>query len=494
MQLVAYGAQDLYLTGSPEITFFKSIYKRHTNYSLEAIEQTFNGQVGFGKRVSCTISRNGDLITNMYLEVVMEADGATWFPVEALVKEVELEIGGQKIDRHYSDWFRIYDELFRAGTQKNAYFRMTNFPNEDQIVGTPIKRRLYLPLIFFFNKEPGMALPLIALQFHEVKVHFTFATIAEIDGISSNTDLDATLYCDYVYLDSEERKKMASSNHEMLIEQLQFTGNESVTLGANKVQKNIRLNFNHPVKYLAWVVRGDKHGIYNNSHAFPWTEELNSVQEVSEDMLDEEATKNILTAKYGWSASDVDAAIASLQMGQPMTLANGNLATDAQKKQFIMNRQFLFTGEGSYIDDTYAPMYSAKLQLNGHDRFSERKGSFFNQVQPYQCCRTLPAGGIYMYSFALDPSKHQPTGTANFSRIDNATLQLTFKGLKDEYKNAKNIESEEFTVNNRYNLRDIKVFAVNYNVLRIMSGMGGLFAIARRFAKMTVTAAIAAAA
>jgi Large eukaryotic DNA virus major capsid protein/Major capsid protein N-terminus len=476
MQLVAYGAQDLYLTGEPEITFFKNIYKRHTNYSVEAIEQTFSGQVGFGKRVSCTISRNGDLITNMYLEVVMEADGATWFPVEALVKEVELEIGGQKIDRHYSDWFRIYDELFRTGTQKNAYFRMTNFPNEDQVIGTPIKRRLYLPLIFFFNKEPGMALPLIALQFHEVKVHFTFANASEIDGLKvGSSDLDATLYADYVYLDTEERKRFASSNHELLIEQLQFTGNESITLGPNKVQKNIRLNFNHPVKYLAWVVKGNKHGMYNNAHPFPWNEDLKDengdlVYEVSEDALDEQATKDILTsAAKGWSASEVENIFAAIKDGNPLPVPDGKTIAD-----FYLHRQYKFTGEGSYIDDTYAPLYSAKLQLNGHDRFSERKGSFFNQVQSYQCCQSLPAAGIYMYSFALEPRKHQPTGTCNFSRIDNATLQLTFKSLSTATKNAKNIESDNSTVTNRYDLRDVKVYAVNYNVLRIMSGMGGL--------------------
>lgn len=484
MQLVAYGAQDLYLTGDPEITFFKAIYKRHTNYSLESIEQTFNGQVGYGKRVSCTISRNGDLLTNMYLEVVMEADGASWFPVEALVKEVELEIGGQKIDRHYSDWFRIYDELFRAGTQKNAYFRMTNFPHEDQIIGSPIKRRMYLPLLFFFNKEPGMALPLIALQFHDVKVHFNFAQHTEINGIrskdgsssssssSSPPELDATLYADYVYLDAEERKIFASSNHELLIEQLQFTGNESVQLSSTKVQKNIRLNFNHPVKYLAWVVKGDKHGIYNNSHPFPWTEDLTDV-EVSEDRLNSAKTLALLKGK-GWSDADVTAAIDSMNKNTEIKNSTGSPQTAEKKKEFYQLRQYDFTGEGSYIDDTYAPMFSAKLQLNGHDRMSERKGTYYNQVQPYQCCQSMPAAGIYMYSFALEPKKHQPTGTCNFSRIDNATLQLTFKEINDSVVNAKNVSDDSKTVNNRYGLRDIKVFAVNYNVLRIMSGMGGL--------------------
>lgn len=483
MQLVAYGAQDLYLTGEPEITFFKSVYKRHTNYSSEAIEQTFNGQVGFGKRVSCTISRNGDLITNMYLEVTMKADGASWFPVEALVKEVELEIGGQKIDRHYSDWFRIHDELFRTGTQKNSYFRMTNFPHEDQIKGTSITRRMYLPLIFFFNKDAGMALPLIALQFHEVKLHFTFASASEIDGISPNSEIDATLYVDYIYLDTEERKRFASSNHELLIEQLQFTGNESIILGTSKQQKNIRLNFNHPVKYLAWVVKGNKHGIYNNSHAFPWPGDLSPSQDVTEDMIDVEATK-VAMKKMRPSLTESD--IQALIVSNGRTLSGGEPSSEEITELFYQYRQYKFTGEGSYIDDAYAPLYEAKLQLNGHDRFSARKGSYFNQVQPFQCCQSMPAAGIYMYSFALEPRKHQPTGTCNFSRIDNATLQLTFKSTLNEFTNAKNLETEDVTVNNRYDLRDVKVYAVNYNVLRVMSGIKTKPATFRSFGKRNV--------
>lgn len=165
MQLVAYGAQDVYLTGSPSITFFKLVYRRHTSFALEAIEQVFNGTTGFGRKVSATVSRNGDLVTTAYLEITLKrntgTDNEPFYPAEAFVKEIELEIGGQRIDRVYSDWYRIYDELFRTDAEKDAYKRMTNFD-----AGAPDEqvRRFYLPLIFFFNNNAGLALPLIALK------------------------------------------------------------------------------------------------------------------------------------------------------------------------------------------------------------------------------------------------------------------------------------------------------------------------------------------
>ena len=160
MQLVAYGAQDIYLTGSPQITFFKTIYRRHTNFAIESIEQTFNGTVGWGKKVSTTISRNGDLITDVFLEITLKKSGDTFYPAEALVSDIELEIGGQRIDKHYADWFRVFDSLFRKDAEAKQYRRLTDFV-DGEAVGTV--KRFYLPLIFFFSRSPGLALPLIAL-------------------------------------------------------------------------------------------------------------------------------------------------------------------------------------------------------------------------------------------------------------------------------------------------------------------------------------------
>ena len=352
MQLVAYGAQDIYLTGSPQITFFKVVYRRHTNFAMESIEQTFNGSVAVGNRVTCTISRNGDLVHRMWLQGDCTANTSGRVG-HALVDNVELEIGGQKIDKHYGDWLEAWSQLTLSEGHKTGYETMTL-----NTVADGANKAFYVPLQFWFCRNPGLALPLIALQYHEVKVNLTFG---KPTGVSA---LTCSLWCDYIYLDTDERRRFAQVSHEYLIEQLQFTGDEVIGVGSN----NVRLNFNHPVKELVWV---------------------------------------------------------AYKSGE-------NLAG---------NKAFQEAGTTDM-----------KLQLNGHDRFAARAAAYFNKVQPYQHHTRVPAGNVYVYSFALKPEEHQPSGTCNFSRIDNATLVVSGKAANDV----------------------LKVFAVNYNVLRVMSGMGGL--------------------
>ena len=450
MQLVAMGAQDVYLTGNPQITFFKVVYRRHTNFSKECIAQTFNGsvpQTGEGS-VTCTLARNGDLVQEIYLKATLNADDAnanthididalsgtadietsgtlpgvghkisftksittpidgevitaesryivtsagtgkfsvkdendnpvTWtavtnggnndvtipasckYKVEGididkditnLIKTVEVEIGGQKIDKHYSQWLDIYNELFETSHDyRNA-----------MSLGTPGNNKtVYIPLRFWFNRNPGLALPLIALQYHEVKV------LMNLNVPTNSSMSDASLLVNYLYLDTDERRRFAQVSHEYLIEQVQHTGVEN--------EGPITMNFNHPVKALFWTAGANP----------------------------------------------------------------GNV----------------------------------KLQLNGHDRAAIQPHDYYHLVQPYEsglghCGKSLnndtriwgpvvntgDHNNVGMYSFCLKPAEHQPSGTCNFSRIDNARLNIA------------NVSSS----NNLY------LFAMNYNVLRIMSGMGGL--------------------
>ena len=451
MQLVAMGAQDVYLTGNPQITFFKVVYRRHTNFSKECIAQTFNGsvpQTGEGS-VTCTLARNGDLVQEIYLKATLNAsndgtpvnidntvfstpdvitvthgfsddeivlftntitlvDGTTTLikgnhrykvanvngstssfglteldgtavPIAAagdhtvpalttvategdaidrditnLIKTVEVEIGGQKIDKHYSQWLDIYNELFETSHDyRNA-----------MSLGTPGNNKtVYIPLRFWFNRNPGLALPLIALQYHEVKV------LMNLNVPTNSSMSDASLLVNYLYLDTDERRRFAQVSHEYLIEQVQHTGPETDT--------TVDMNFNHPVKALFW------------------------------------------------------------------------------------------TGSGS----NSAVLGAAKLQLNGHDRAAEQPHDYYHLVQPYEsglghCGKSLnnntriwgdvvntsANNNVGMYSFCLKPAEHQPSGTCNFSRIDNARLNID--GVTSDNK--------------------LYLFAMNYNVLRIMSGMGGL--------------------
>ena len=398
VRTVAYGAQDIYLTGNPSITFWKTVYRRYTSFALESIEQTFNGTVDFGKKISCTISRNGDLVSTMFLEVTMKkAATASYYPAENFVKEVELEIGGQRIDKHYADWFRIYDELFRTGDEKLAYRRMVDFDRPAAAQDTAVTKRFYVPLIFFFNKTPGLALPLIALQYHEVKLNFTLASAAEmaLNGVDTTSTPTAALYVTYVFLDTDERRRYAQTSHEFLITQLQHTGPETLAPGASARTTNVRLNYNHPTRFLAWAVKGTNHGEFT-----------------------------------------------------------------------LRNR-----GE---VSDKFAPLKAVKLQLNGLDRFSERRGSYFSQVQPYEHLKARPGAGVYMYNFGLRPDETQPSGSCNLSRIDNATLVVTTKagsvGLTGDVE--ANIVTEDDTLANiSGNLTNLLVFAENFNVLRVMSGI-----------------------
>jgi hypothetical protein len=362
MQLVAYGAQDIYLSGNPQITFFKVVYRRHTNFSMESIEQTFNGNANFGKKVTCTISRNGDLIHRIYLQAELPSEGAAWAG-HKLVKSVEIEIGGQRIDKHYGDWLHIWNELSQTAGHWDGYKQMVEGgPSDRDDSDNSLMTKdnvVFVPLQFWFCRNPGLALPLIALQYHEVKINIEFGEASDVLLVpGTNDQLDsASLYVDYIYLDTDERRRFAQVSHEYLIEQLQFTGDETAS---NK----IKLNFNHPVKELIWVEK-----------------------------------------------------------------------------------------ESNVVGDYTTTYESAKLQLNGHERFSVRKPQYFQLVQPYQHHERVPVNtGINVYSFALKPEEHQPSGTCNMSRIDNATLNLA-------------------TVDTT---NTVKVFAVNYNVLRVMSGMGGL--------------------
>jgi len=408
LQLVAYGAQDVYLTGNPQITFFKVVYRRHTNFAIEAIAQTFNGTPAYGNRVTCQISRNGDLIHRMYLSLLVPNDTSVCAGYGLrIIDNVEIEIGGQKIDKHYSHWLYIWNELSLPKSKRDGYNKMVGMSGGTGLSG----RTLYIPLEFWFCRNVGLALPLIALQYHEVKLNIQFETGANCSG--TNTALTATdfptatLWVDYIFLDTDERRRFAQLSHEYLIEQLQFTGSESVTAGT---KLNPKLTFNHPCKELVWFIRKTL------------------------------TATNAGTKNNNWFNYTTD----TTRITVPYT--------------YNVNRQTLRTTATTSNDPLTKNIVSkAKLTLNGNERFSERSGAYFNLVQPFQHHENVPSNaGINVYSFALKPEEHQPSGTLNMSRIDTATLNLEYDS----------IGTTDTAI--------LNVYAVNYNVLRILSGMGGL--------------------
>ena len=446
LQLVAYGAQDVYLTGNPQITFFKVVYRRHTNFAIESIRQSFNGTAKFGNTITCQISRNGDLINRVYVEIsVPSLSGVTGTPALKyvnylglrLLKSVVIEIGGQQIDKHYADWLYIWNELSLPVGKRYAYDMMVG---ADCDLVSAAATKLYVPLEFWFCRNVGLALPLIALQYHEVKLKIDFEAKAKCfnrttndtggayAGTFSGTDIsDCVIWVDYIFLDTDERRRFAQLSHEYLIEQLQFTGLESLSAGRNR----IKLNFNHPCKELVWIAKKDTTQANQSAYWYNYT---------SSNLFFDD------TWQYN-TASDPEKLGASAQFTEAIT-------------NYIAHLQPLSTSAN--------PFNSCLLQLNGNDRFAERDGTYFNLVQPYQHHTNIPMNkGINVYSFALKPEEHQPSGTLNMSRIDTAVLSVDVNSYW--YKTG---PSAAMTSGSSYD--GICIYAVNYNVLRILSGMGGL--------------------
>ena len=524
LQLVSYGAQDIYISGNPQITFWKVLFKRHTNFAMESIEVTFNGQADFNKRVTAIINRNADLMYRTYVQVVLPTVDLIaiksyvarfrWLNYigHRLIKTVELEIGGQRIDRQYGDWMQIWTQLSQdAGTiaalddmignthdlvlmKDNRGYQLDASCAGSELTnscapraGTPA-RTLYIPLQFWFCRNPGLAIPLIALQYHEVRINVEFeqwinCTYVElVSGQTAPTSIQsltaASLYIDYIYLDTEERRRFAQQTHEYLIEQLQFTGAESITSSSNKIQ----LNFNHPVKELVWVVQRDSYVDCTPNQ--PFIQEVNGMQpfNYSDDFTTEGIVMDVLArGSLGGGAAGTVVPTTSDGPSGPYLPGVGNQTGPSLQGSSWLDSNITGVGSGAaeqevVFEDTTNyllakvilasgvkcegknPVEVAKLQLNGQDRFTEREGRYFSVVQPYQHHTRTPSKGINVYSFALKPEEHQPSGSCNFSRIDKATLQLTVS--------VNTVRSGRTA--------QVRVYAVNYNVLRVMSGMGGL--------------------
>ena len=457
LQLVAYGAQDVYLTGNPQITFFKVVYRRHTNFAIEAIQQTFNGTVGYGQTVNCQISRNGDLINRIYLQVELPkitgipslTTGARYVNYVGLrlIKSVLIEIGGQQIDKHYSDWLYIWNELSLPRGKRYGYDTMVG---ADKDITSFNDTTLYIPLEFWFCRNVGLALPLIALQYHEVKVKIDFETktnclidlkatgsISVDETFTTSTAgtvaniTDMSLWVDYIFLDTDERRRFAQLSHEYLIEQLQFTGTETLNGGSTN---RVKLNFNHPCKELIWVAKPN-----NYARKSCW---------------------------YNYTDTDnVDLTSALVTEVLPVRPGQYNFVTEYTSSNYMAGFDFTSGNTSATTIGAASPFVDTILQLNGNDRFSVRDGAYFSFVQPYQHHTNIPNNpGINVYSFALKPEDHQPSGTLNMSRIDTATLMVTTKSaLQNSLSTPADLKYD-----------GINIYAVNYNVLRILSGMGGL--------------------
>ncbi|VVU94891.1 Large eukaryotic DNA virus major capsid protein [seawater metagenome] len=530
MQLVATGPQDVYLTGNPQITFFKVMYRRYTNFSTESVQQNFEGEAGFGRTVTSIISKNGDLLTKIYLKVILaateEKESIPYAYVNklghALIDNVKVDLGGTVIDQHYGDWLNIWIELSLDQGKQESYLDLIGQREElTSLTNSKEETILYIPLQFWFCRFNGLALPLIALQYHDVKISVKFSDLENCIILGKNKirdDIvikDSYLLVDYVYLDGNERKRFATMPHEYLIEQLQFSGDEFL----RSDNEFIKLNFSHPCKSLYWVTHISRFFNNNSSIAINNNGKIDYQQfakivwmltrngEYIEENgqyyleLDTENKDEILIPSMATNTNskivdileNIDAQFLFANIDNRVNLNNlfnvfindeklsleqVSITTeylsdlfDGQTKKDILN---LFSikliqpfNYGLYINEEANPILNGELLLNGHSRFSIKHGQYFNYVQPYQHFTRTPTDGINVYSFAINPEEHQPSGSCNMSRIDNCILHLK---LKSQNQDTDDPDFQEWYGNNSI----IKIYTMNYNVLRIMGGMGGL--------------------
>lgn len=269
LQLVAIGKQDVTLTdnANPKRTFWKQAFVRRTNFALESMRQTVQGQPQSATeptKLTCEIARKGDLVTNVVVEIVLKKSGDdSFYAAEHLLKHVELHIGGQRMDHFTNTWLRIYDELHRSEDAREAYRVMTDFADDDP---TGTVKRFYLPLPFWFCRDLGAALPMISLTYNSVELKMTLEALGNIPGIDPAFEPEVSVWCDYVMLDVDERRRFATSAHSYLIEQTQFAS-QSIGVTSSLQTTRIPLDFNHPVKMMAWVLRPSEtsHGKFTAS-------------------------------------------------------------------------------------------------------------------------------------------------------------------------------------------------------------------------------------
>ena len=504
MQLVAYGAQDIYLTGNPQITFFKVVYRRHTNFSMETIEQTINGNPQEGGSSSVTISRNGDLVHRIYVTSTSTSNNISYG--SAIISEVELEIGGQRIDKQTTEWMQIWTELSISGSKIMLLKEMVgDGENQAGLGALNAVRMVQIPLQFWFCRNPGLALPLIALQYHEVKLKFNWGTVEGVE--------ESKVMCDYIYLDTDERRRFAQVSHEYLIEQIQI---QSMSGTASQ-----KLNFNHPVKELIWTNQGNNYDtaqlVLNGHDRFsaqgkdyfqfrqpfdyhtniPFQNLPTGDAQVSTHHYSSKASANgsikmtsrTLSLNAHSSINSVTAQVTkelvlsdqSATVGIRIGITAGGaeyMVLDADSLKSVTGNvplntsvstsggttnttKLVLSSTGHIVGDVrqdivFEAVASTGNINTGHVTFTfEVTTNIIADVQKGYASNL--AKRINVYSFALKPEEHQPSGTCNFSRIDTAILNFT-KTLTDE----------------AYPDTSSKIYAVNYNVLRIMSGMGGL--------------------
>lgn len=609
LQLAAYGSENDYLNGNPQITFFKLVYRRHTNFAMENIEVSLLGpqSLSFDKttKLKVKIPRNGDLLSNMYLTLklpnIISNDIKQFYWIRKLginiIDYCDIFIGGSKIERLEGEYLDLYYQLnnneknnsgFREMIGDDPFISYISSQNNNSYYGYDLdkfqvqndqkyinkfyqsppsifERYLNIPLAFWFTKNFGLSIPLVALQYHDIDLEIQFKPVKDLytiltpdntyyyynsnshyyssidcddnrfigkpadarnnaannsglsifsysyrkkpDTINPNEhiskfingtfndntwDLEPILNITYIYLDNNERKVFAEISHEYLIEQvikIEKTGLQ----GSNTIE----LEAFHPIKEIMFVANRDDNyernqwsnyttnPTMNNNDIYKFQNSWwnNCVETSKNPIILNIKSNNIqcdrfqeLLFRYGPYGEAGDDAPSADQTILGFTISpNYNLYTLTNITDFRNCWNFYKAADIPIIDQTNFeiyrnnPLIDCKLKFNGQSRQEKHRHEFYRYIQPYQHHRFIPDQPIYIYSFSIKPEEYQPSGACNFSRLKNIEMEINLKNTpiaKKQISGNNNITREW--------LYDMHFYLINYNILKIASGLGGL--------------------
>ena len=480
LQLTASGVQDNYITGNPQITFFKSVYRRHTNFAIETVQQIIDGDLGTEDTTTNStvkITKTADLLNGIYIVCPQHILGIN---ATELINSVDLVIGGTLMDRQTNEWMKVWDELTIDHNKKEGYKYMTGGFNTTNKVSTH-KSSVTIPLNFWFCRHIGLSLPLISIQYHDIILKIEWGINSEINrgGSTSITSL-CEVWCDNIFLDSEERKRFGENEHEYLIEQVQTidTVNQSPS---SKFKLN---SFNHPLKEIIWTEDGNNVNQISNEKI---NITINGIERLSEQY------KEYYTLKQPYQHHTNIPSYNIKEHEDPIFLENPTSSTISKHKSntvdLTTNGENIKLGSNSieyHVDTTLdtigmkvgdiislgrnvSPYITQIVTISSINTSTKVLGFSPNIEDPTstpddtdvkvniiasrdysKSSYSKMKKNIYVYSFCLNPEEHQPSGSCNFSSFDDCKLNFTSNVSIDT------------------------IFAMNYNILRISNGLVSL--------------------
>lgn len=446
--------QLLYLIGNPQISFFKAVYRRHTNFAMEEIEIISNTSLSTksNNNIDFIITKNGDLVHKMYLDVTLPdvtcSSGETinWTnnTAHAFIKDVSIKIGGFEIDKHTGLALDMWNELTDHNESEHLMLNKHNAKNaylSQSISGTTLKgARLQIPLKFWFNRNAGLSLPICALSDTEVKIRCTFRDAAELINSKSTSATrsigsapEVKLMVQNIYLDTEEKTKFVQSAHEYLIEQLQIPDEKEVKGNSIITFENLH----NPIKEVFWVFRNNKSSEGASMTGSPSINTADATVNVSYRHTSDGAGSS---TSVTWKNNDY------------FNYSYGGIEGVVTHPTAALSGASMYSNQEPYVEN----FETVTIQVNNTDRGQTRPAVYYRTTQPNMVGHRIPKKHVYCYSFSLSPEDYQPSGTCGFS--DAKKLGFKF--------------NKEFDTT--LDKRKLQLVAVNYNILRIIGGRGGL--------------------